>query len=166
MSRYYRPLYQFALSLTRAEADASDLTQQTFYIWANKGSQLKDRSKAKTWLFTTLHREYLSGRRRIVRFPQVELMTAEAELPRGSPPDWSRLDADRILEGLSMLEEAYRAPLALFYLEDQPYKDIAETLDIPIGTVKSRLSRGMAKLQPILSQKPSKSGSVSTEDRP
>src|SRR5262245_58287787 len=60
---YYRPLYQFAMSLTRAEADASDITQQTFAIWAAKGHQLRDRSKVKTWLFTTLHREFLRTRR-------------------------------------------------------------------------------------------------------
>ena len=55
---YYRPLYQFAFTLTRDEADACDLTQQTFYIWARKGHQLRDQSKVKTWLFTTLHREF------------------------------------------------------------------------------------------------------------
>src|ERR1700744_2998256 len=53
VSLYYEPLYKFAFSLTRAEADACDLTQQTFYIWATKGSQLRDETKAKTWLFTT-----------------------------------------------------------------------------------------------------------------
>ena len=47
---YYRPLYQFAVTLTRDEADACDLTQQTFYIWANKGHQLREKSKVKTWL--------------------------------------------------------------------------------------------------------------------
>src|SRR6266487_5747130 len=56
---YYRDLYRFGFSLTRSEADACDLTQQTFYIWANKGHQLKDLAKVKTWLFTTLHREFL-----------------------------------------------------------------------------------------------------------
>src|SRR5207245_6220992 len=49
VTRYYQPLYQFAYSLTRTEADASDLTQQTFYIWAAKGHQLLDRAKVKTW---------------------------------------------------------------------------------------------------------------------
>jgi RNA polymerase sigma-70 factor (ECF subfamily) len=56
---YYEPLYQFAFSLARDEADACDLTQQTFCIWAAKGHQLRDASKVKTWLFTTLHREFL-----------------------------------------------------------------------------------------------------------
>src|SRR5580765_4081397 len=54
VERYYRSLYQFAFSLSRSEAEACDLTQQTFYIWATKGSQLRDASKVKSWLFTTL----------------------------------------------------------------------------------------------------------------
>ena len=54
VASYYEPLYQFAFSLTRTEADACDLTQQTFYVWATKGHQLRDVSKVKTWLFTTL----------------------------------------------------------------------------------------------------------------
>ena len=66
---YYRPLYQFALSLTGAEAQASDLTQQTFYIWATKGHQLRDGSKVKTWLFTTLHREFAKTFRRQTPLP-------------------------------------------------------------------------------------------------
>ena len=152
MSLYYRPLYQFALSLTRNEADACDLTQQTFYIWAKHGAQLRDRTKAKTWLFTTLHREYLSSQRRVVRFPHLELMAAEEELPSVAAVDWSRLDAPRVLEGLSQLEELYRTPVALFHLQDYSYREIAEVLGIPLGTVKSRLARGLASLQRILAR--------------
>src|ERR1700757_4667954 len=85
VSLYYRPLYQFALSLTRTEADACDLTQETFYIWATKGHQLRDGSKVKTWLFTTLHREFLNMRRKVVRFPHYELTEMEQELPAISP---------------------------------------------------------------------------------
>lgn len=73
VARFYTPLYQFAFSLTRVEADACDLTQQTFTIWATKGHQLRDASKVKTWLFTTLHREFLDSRRRQTRFTHMEL---------------------------------------------------------------------------------------------
>ena len=76
VDRYYRPLYQFAFSLTRTEADASDLTQQTFYVWATKGHQLRDEAKVKPWLFTTLHREFLKTQRRQIRL---------VDLPKGRP---------------------------------------------------------------------------------
>src|SRR4029077_17708280 len=65
---YYRDLYRFGLSLTRSEADAADLTQQTFYIWANKGHQLRESANVKGWLLTTLHREFLQLRRSRQRF--------------------------------------------------------------------------------------------------
>src|ERR1700755_3112873 len=89
---YYEPLYQFAFSLSRSEADACDLTQQTFYIWANKGHQLRDVTKVKTWLFTTLHREFLSSRRRQAHFANVELDTAIEELPPAPSLPSSRID--------------------------------------------------------------------------
>src|SRR5437879_13561301 len=97
VSHYYEPLYRFALSLTRAEADACDLTQQTFYIWAAKGHQLRDMSKVKTWLFTTLHREFLESRRRSTRFPHFELEQVAAELPSVSPARVNQLDSARVL---------------------------------------------------------------------
>src|SRR5438445_13381084 len=85
------PEYKFAYSLTRAEADASDLTQQTFYLWATKGHQLRERSKVKTWLFTTLYRTFLDARKRQTRFPHCGLDEAAPEdLPAASPPSGLR----------------------------------------------------------------------------
>jgi RNA polymerase sigma-70 factor (ECF subfamily) len=150
VARYYEPLYQFAFSLTRAEADACDLTQQTFTIWATKGHQLRDASKVKTWLFTTLHREFLGARRRQTRFPHIELEFAAAELPIVPPPTANRLDAGQALEALARLDEIYQAPVALFYLQDCSYNEIAEILDVPLGTVKSRLTRGLGRLHQLL----------------
>jgi RNA polymerase sigma factor (sigma-70 family) len=136
VARYYRPLYQFAFSLTRDEPDACDLTQQTFCIWAAKGHQLRDTSKVKTWLFTTLHREFLGSRRRQSRFPHIELETAAAELPAVSPANVNRLDTAQLLEALAQLEEIYQAPVSLFYLQDCSYNEIAQILDVPLGTVQ------------------------------
>jgi RNA polymerase sigma-70 factor (ECF subfamily) len=151
---YYEPLYGFAFSLTRDEGDACDLVQQTFYIWANKGHQLRDKSKVKTWLFTTLHREFLGTRRRQTRFPHVELEFAAAELPVVSPATINRLDAAQALDALAQLDEIYQAPVALFYLQDFSYNEIAEALGIPLGTVKSRLTRGLVRLHQLLAEQP------------
>ncbi len=147
---YYEPLYGFAFSLTRDEADSCDLVQQTFCIWANKGHQLRDTSKVKTWLFTTLHREFLGVRRKQSRFPHVELENAEAELPTVAPASVNCFDAAQALDALSRLDDIYQAPVALFYLQDFSYNEIAEALDIPLGTVKSRLTRGLGRLQNLL----------------
>src|SRR5262249_15450054 len=150
VSRYYGPLYQFAFSLTRVEADACDLTQQTFYIWATKGHQLRDGSKVKTWLFTTLHREFLNMRRKVVRFPHFELSEMDQDLPTISPEIVNQLDSARVVELLGQVNEPYQAPLALFYMEDYSYKEIADILGVPLGTVQSRISRGMAQLQQLI----------------
>ena len=145
--QHYEPLYRFAFSLARAEADACDLTQQTFYIWATKGHQLQDRSKVKAWLFTTLHREFLNSRKRAVRFPHFDLNDQNVDLPTISPEVVSTLDAARVLEFLAQVQEPYRAALSLFYLEDYSYKEIADILEVPLGTIRSRISRGLAQLQ-------------------
>jgi RNA polymerase sigma-70 factor, ECF subfamily len=154
---YYPSLYRFAFSLTRQESEACDLTQETFLIWARKGHQVRDDSKVKSWLFTTLHREYLQKHRRRVRFPEVEVESAEGELPEIAPVSTERLDRHNILEALSRLDANFQAAVALFYLEDHSYPEIAEILDIPLGTVKSRISRGIAQLQVILADSLSQS---------
>ena len=150
VARHYQSLYQFAFSLARDEADACDLTQQTFCIWAAKGHQLRDESKVKTWLFTTLHREFLGARRKRSRFPHIELEQASAELPAVLPPLSDQLDTEQVLAALASLDEIYRAPVALFYLQDYSYLEIAEILGVPIGTVKSRLARGLVRLHQSL----------------
>ena len=148
VNAHYEPLYRFALSLSRSEADAGDLVQQTFYRWATKGGQLRDRSKVKSWLFTTLHREFLRHRRHEDKFPKTELSTEDGrELVGHTPAPDRELDGATVLAALRQLDETYRAPLALFYLEDHSYRDIAGILEVPIGTVMSRISRGKELLR-------------------
>ncbi len=160
VSRYYAPLYQFAFSLTRQESDAGDLTQQTFLVWAAKGHQLKDVTKVKSWLFTTLYREFLETHRRGQRFPHFELEDVSAELPTLESEFARIIDAKEATQLLARVDPQYQAVLALFYLEDYAYKDIAEILDIPLGTVKSRISRGLVQLQSLLLRKPTHAGGV------
>jgi RNA polymerase sigma factor (sigma-70 family) len=157
VGQFYEPLYRFAFSLTGVEADACDLTQQTFAIWAAKGHQLRDKSKVKTWLFTTLHREFLGTRRKQTRFPMVELDEAATDMPVAPPPSGQGLDAAQALEALSELDETFQAPIALFYLQDCSYNEIAEILGLPLGTVKSRLARGLARLHQMLTTGPAPS---------
>ena len=97
VSDYYQPLYRFALSLAERESEAYDLTQQTFFLWAAKGEQLRDRSKVKSWLFTTLHREFLGSRRRTTRFPHHEIESVESELPPVTPATVNAMDASAVM---------------------------------------------------------------------
>ena len=140
-------LYRVARTLTGDDLAAADLVQQTFYRWAAKGDQLRDPAKARSWLLTTLHREFLGERRQQERFATVEVAEAAGELPPVPSEVVEHLDGSSVLQALDQLEEAYRAPLALFYLEDMSYRDIAETLEGPVGTVMSRLARGKEQLR-------------------
>ena len=151
---HYQPLFRFAYSLGKNPDRAADLVQQTFCIWAEKGHQLKDRSKAKTWLFTTLYREYLGQARRETRYPERELEDAEHLLPAHEADADRQLDAQRAVELLGELDETFRAPLTLFYLQQNSYKEIAKILDVPIGTVMSRISRGKEQLRRKMADEP------------
>jgi RNA polymerase sigma-70 factor (ECF subfamily) len=153
---HYQALFRFGVSLTRNVDRASDLVQETFCIWAAKNEQLRDRSKAKTWLFTTLHREFLNQRRRAAKFSDEPLDEQKAEAMVAPEEDAERqMDGQRAMELLGGLEETYRTPLALFYLQQHSYKEIAEILDVPIGTVMSRLSRGKEMLRRRMTAEPS-----------
>ena len=144
------PLYRFALSLSRRESDAADLTQQTFLLWAKKGHQLRDAGKVKTWLFTSLYREFLGRKRHQDRYVDVE-NNPEAISAQVVPATVvNQMDGAIVQRALLGLEEIYRAPLTLFYLQQHSYKEIAATLEIPIGTVMSRISRGKDQLRRAL----------------
>jgi RNA polymerase sigma-70 factor (ECF subfamily) len=147
---YYGPLYRFAMSLTRTESDAGDLVQDTFLAWGTKGHQLKDTSKVKAWLFTTLHRRFLETQRRATRFPHLEVEQAEDELPNVDPTLVDLLDGRTIVQMLGRVDPQFQAAVALFYLEDCSYNEIAEILGAPLGTVKSRIARGLAQLRALV----------------
>jgi len=143
---YYRDLYRFGFSLTGNEADASDLTQETFYVWARKGHQLRNPENVKTWLFTTLHREFLKTCRRRKRFPHETINETVQDLPHVPVACVERLDAQTLLSILGELADDYRSVLVLYYVEDLSYKEIAEVLVVPLGTVQSRIARAKAQL--------------------
>lgn len=147
VDEHYEALYRFAYSLAKNPDRASDLVQQTFCIWAQKNHQLKDRSKAKTWLFTTLYREQLSYARRNTKFPEQDINDLDYQLSAENTDNSRILDGQRAVALLNALDETYRAPLSLFFMQQHSYKEIAEILDIPIGTVMSRIARGKKQLR-------------------
>jgi RNA polymerase sigma-70 factor (ECF subfamily) len=149
---YYQPLYKFAFSLTKTADDAADLTQQTFLIWAEKGHTLRDPSKAKSWLFTSLYREFLRIYRRGKTVAAVDQEILESNHDTGLIEAARQLEGNEAMEALQGLDPVYREPLTLFYLDNLAYREIAEVLDIPIGTVMSRLARGKRQLKAKLSE--------------
>lgn len=149
---HYANLYRFAFSLVHNEAEAADLTQQTYYLLASRGGQIRDLAKAKSWLFTTLHREFLALKRHEVRFTAVEGDEVYGTEPASLEAEAIRqADASAVMEALARVRETFRVPLALFYLESMSYREISEILQIPVGTVMSRLSRGKEELRAQLS---------------
>ena len=150
---YHDSLYRFALSLSGTPDDAAELTQETYVRLLSKGSQLRDNSKVKSWMFTTLYRIFLGWRRHQIRFPHVEILKVEHELPPLTPKVLEQMDGETVMLSLWELEEHFRTPLTLFYVQCLSYREIAAILSIPVGTVMSRLSRGKELLREKLSSK-------------
>jgi len=147
VNRYYEDLYRFAFSLARNRDEACDLTQQTYAVYAEKGRQVRDASKVKSWLFTTLYREFLRLRERGRRLVSMDDENTEVpELVAESDTERSA-EHGELLDILASLDDGHRGILTLFYLQQHAYKDIAEILEVPIGTVMSRLSRAKDALR-------------------
>jgi len=96
----------------------------------------------KSWLFTTLYRIFLGWKRHENEFRHFEICAVQHELPALTPQIADEADGKAVMEIALNIEEHYRAPLVLYYLQGLSYREIAEVLDLPIGTVMSRLSRG------------------------
>lgn len=144
---WYDPLYRFALSLSRNSDEALDLTQQTFARWAEKGHGLRDAAKAKSWLFTVLYREFLNARRLQLRETTSTEENFFRDIPTEERTSQQTVDGHQAMAALQQIDPTFRAPLVLFYLESHSYKEIADILDVPIGTVMSRISRGKEQLR-------------------
>jgi RNA polymerase sigma-70 factor, ECF subfamily len=143
---HYQPLYRYAYRLSGSAADAEDLTQETFGKALSRLPQLREADRAKPWLFRILRNEYLRRIRDDKRHKQVPLdsLGEMPESPDNGQPD---IDPTTLQAALDELDESFRTPLILFYFEDFSYRDIAEQMDLPIGTVMSRLARGKAYLR-------------------
>ncbi|MEO6246421.1 MAG: RNA polymerase sigma factor [Opitutaceae bacterium] len=155
---YHEDLHRFAVSLTRNADEARDLTQESYCRLLTKSGQLRDSTKVKSWLFTTLYRVFLGWKRHEKRFPHFEFETALHELPVLTAETVEKMDGQVVLEALQEIDEHHRTPLVLFYLQSLSYREIAAMLDVPVGTVMSRLSRGKAALRALVTSR--KTGSV------
>jgi RNA polymerase sigma-70 factor (ECF subfamily) len=162
VERYYALLYRYAYRLTGSEADAEDLTQQAFLMAQARWDQLRDETKAKSWLFTIARNAYLKELRGPICIPS----SALDELPGKShgvtsETGASDFDQEQLQNVLNDLPEEFRSPVVLFYFEEFSYKEIAEQMDVPVGTIMSRLARAKAYLRHRLTS-PEKAPSVST----
>src|SRR5438105_15201884 len=146
VDEHYLPLYRYAYRLSGSSADADDLTQEAFCKAQACLSQLRDPGRAKPWLFRILRNVYLHKRRSERNHPCISLDGAD-ELPGRLPDPLPAVDPQQLQDALNELPEAFRTPLILYYFDDFSYRDIAEQMELPIGTVMSRLARAKVHLR-------------------
>ena len=150
-------VYRFALSLTRDESEADDIVQDTFLRAFRSWHTYLPGSDCRRWLFTICRNVFLRSRERAR--PTVELDSSEVESlatdsayaanAKDSSDDvYARLDLAPAIDGaLARVPEPFRSTLIIVDVEDQSYESAAETLGVPIGTVRSRLFRGRRLMQ-------------------
>ncbi len=153
-------LYAVALRLTRNPAEAEDLTQTTILKALRFHDKFKRGSYIKAWLLTILRNTFINEYRRRVRRPiLVELSGSEAA-PNSSPDpevgyhpggrtyhELLELLDDRVRSALEGLPDEFRVPVIMADIEDKSYKEIAQAMNCPLGTVMSRLYRGRKLLR-------------------
>ncbi len=146
VDEHYQSLYCYAFRLTGSRNDAEDLTQEAFCLAQEKFYQLRDPDKSKSWLFSILRNAFLHRIRDSKQRQVVSLEWAD-EVPDRLPEPLPEVDPEQLQNALDELPEVYRTPIILYYFEDFSYRDIAEQMELPIGTVMSRLARAKAHLR-------------------
>jgi RNA polymerase sigma-70 factor (ECF subfamily) len=150
-------VYRFALSLTRDEADADDVVQETFLRAYRSWHTFIPDTDCRRWLFTICRNVFLRSRER--QRPTVDLEDGEqdavaagsvyaAAREKGYDDIYARLDlAPALRDAIDELAEPFRSAVILVDVEDMTYESAAEVMEVPIGTVRSRLFRGRRLLQ-------------------
>jgi RNA polymerase sigma-70 factor, ECF subfamily len=146
VDEHYAVLYRYAYRLAGSAADAEDLTQEAFCKAQLNLGQLRDPDRGKSWLFRILRNAYLHRVRaeknqRCISLPDLN------DLPARSPGPSLPVEPEHLQEALNELSEGFRTPVILYYFEDFSYRDIALQMDLPLGTVMSRLARAKAHLR-------------------
>jgi RNA polymerase sigma-70 factor, ECF subfamily len=147
---HYESLYRYAYRLSGSSADAEDLTQEAFCKAQANLAQLRERDRARPWLFSILRNAYLHRIRAVKQQRCISLDDAE-ELPDSMPGSLPEIDPEQLQQALNELPEVFRNVIVLYYFESFSYRDIAEQMDLPIGTVMSRLARAKGYLKARLS---------------
>ncbi len=150
VAEHYNSLYRYAFRLSGSASEAEDLTQEAFCQAQAKFDQLRDAGRARAWLFTILRNAYLHrvrDRKMEKSLPIDEI----GDLPDRSPDPLPEIDPQRLQQTLAELPEIFRTPIILFYFEDFSYRDIAEQIDVPLGTIMS-LARAKSFLKTRLLQ--------------
>ncbi len=166
VDEHYRAVFGYAYRLSGSVIESEDLTQQTFMLAQANLAQLREPRAARGWLYTIARNEFLRRR-------PASLLVAldDVSEPTAPEPDanWfeGELTSERLQTALNDLPVEFRVPVVLFYFENLSYREIAEQLDLPLGTVMSRLSRGKSQLRTKLEKyllEPHASGGYSGED--
>lgn len=155
-------VYRFALRLSGAPDLAEDLVQETFLRAFRSWDQYTRGTAAKSWLFTICRNVFLRRLERGRRHDEIVQESADRSGPASDPvnPLWGSVDEvdpegaffasivdDRIVSAIEALPEEYRTAVVLSDVEGLSYADIAGLMEVPVGTVKSRLFRGRRQLQ-------------------
>ncbi len=153
-------LYAVALRLTHNSADAEDLTQNTVVKALRFHDKFKEGTYIKAWLLTILRNTFINEYRRRARRPTfVELTGAEPAPQLGPDPqlplqaeegrtnDLLELLDDQVRHAIESLPDDFRMAVIMADLEDKSYKEIADVMECPLGTVMSRLYRGRKLLR-------------------
>jgi len=145
VDEHYEFLYRFAARLSGSGADAEDLVQQAFLTAHAKFDQLREPGKARAWLIVVVRNAY----RKSLRKDRPVLLSSMTDPPEPSQNGIGDrfVDSEALQIALNELPEEFRTPLILFYFEELSYKQIADLLEVPMGTVMSRLSRGKSHLR-------------------
>jgi RNA polymerase sigma-70 factor (ECF subfamily) len=144
-------LFGIAYWWTGSRTDAEELTQEAFFQAYRSRTSLRDATAAKGWLVGILRHCHSQLRRKHHYSSDIsleEMLTEPADTRTAPDPDVLALH-----QSLARLEERYRLPVVLFYFQDLSYQEIALALELPLGTVMSRLSRARKMLNDALDSK-------------
>lgn len=139
-------LRRFAFWLTRNPQDADDLVQSTLERALSRWESRRDAAALKPWLLSILYRSFLSTRKRSRRYASL-LERFHAVQPQEHPSAEREVTAQAALDALQRLSAEQRSLLLWVSVEGLSYQEVAQVLDVPIGTVMSRLSRARQALR-------------------